>query len=186
MRRAVGLLLAGLLLVSGTAWAHTERLRCGIAHFTRLGGAEMRTGVVVFNNGDLENPATIERFTIFDFFGNVAHDSGPAIGIPHPLNTDFASPVDITVVPPGATFYLSTNHIWDTIPIPFDPTNPTLNGNERGQSLSVVVEVSKEGKPGLFEVHGRNRSRQRFQPTPGVFTQGGELSSNIIRCFPVK
>ncbi len=186
MRRAIGFLLAGLLLAPGAAWAHTERLRCGIAHFVRFGGAEMRTGVVVFDNGDLENPATIERFTILDFFGNVVHDSGPAIGVPHPLNTDFASPVDITVVPPGATYYLLTSHIWDTNPIPFDPTNPTLNGNERGQALAAVVEVSKEGKPGLFLVHGRNRSRQRLQPSPGVFTQGGELSSNIIQCFPVK
>ena len=186
MRRAMGLFLAGVLLVPGAVWAHTERVRCGIPHFTRFGGAEIRSGVVVFNNGDLENPATIGRLTILDFFGNVVHDSGPVIGVPHPLNMDFASPVDITVVPPGATFYLSTNHIWDTNPIPFDPANPTLNGNERGQAMSVVVEVSKEGKPGLFQVQGRNRSRQRLQPSPGVFTQGGELASNIIQCFPVK
>ncbi len=71
-------------------------------------------------------------------------------------------------------------------PHPFDPANPTLNGNERGQALAVVVEVSKERKPRPRPGHGRNRSRQRLQPSPGVVIQGGEVSSNIIQCFPVK
>lgn len=186
MRRVMMLLLAGLLFVPTVAWAETEietrTVRCGISHFVRNGGAEIRQAVVVFNNGDLVNPTTIDRITIFDFFGNVVHDSGPAIGVPHPLNTDFATPVDITVVPPGASFYLSTPHIvtggiaWDANSI------PVLNGNERGQNMAVVVQFSKEGASRLFQVHGRSRSRQRVA---GQSFGTTELSSNVLFCFRV-
>jgi len=192
MRRVMTLLLAALLFVSTAAWAeeeeaiHVRRVRCGISHFVRNNGTEIRSAVVIFNNGDLVNPTTIERITIFDLFGNVVHDSGPAIGVPHPLNTDFTPPVDITVVPPGAVFYLSTNLIvtggiaWDANPIPFP------NGNDRGQAMGVVVQFSKEGDPKLFQVHGRARSRQRVQISPGFVTQGTELSSNLLFCFRIQ
>lgn len=190
MRQVMTLLLVSLLLVSTVAWAEGEtdarRIRCGISHFVRNNGTEIRSAVVIFNNGDVVNPATIERITIFDFFGNVVHDSGPAIGVPHPLNTDFVPPVDITVVPPGAAFYLSTNLIvtggiaWDANPIPLP------NGNDRGQAMGVVVQFSKEGNPKLFQVHGRARSRQRVQTSQGFSTQGTELSSNLLFCFRVQ
>lgn len=190
MRRVMTLLLAGLLFVSTAAWAdeeiHGRRVRCGISHFVRNNGTEIRSAVVIFNNGDVVNPAAIERITIFDFFGNVVHDSGPAIGVAHPLNTDFTPPVDITVVPPGAAFYLNTPQFvtggiaWDANPIPLP------NGNDRGQAMGVVVQFSKEGNPKLFQVHGRARSRQRVQTSPGFFTQGTELSSNLLFCFRVE
>ena len=186
MRRIMTLLLAGLLFVSTAAWAdeeiHVRSVRCQISHFVRNNGTEIRSAVVIFNNGDLVNPTTIERITIFDLFGDVVHDSGPAIGVPHPLNTDFAPPLNITVVPPGATFYLNTNHIvtggiaWDAITIPLP------NGDERGQAMGVVVQFSKLGGLKLFQVHGRARSRQRITTSTG-FTQGTELSSNDLFCF---
>lgn len=190
MRRVVMLLLAGLLFVPTAAGAQTQietrRVRCGTAHFVRNNGAEIRSGVIVFNNADLLNSVTIERFTVFDFFGNVVHDSGPATGVPHPLNTDFATPVDITVVPPGATFYLSTPQLvtggvaWDANPMPL------LNGNERGNSISVVVQFSKGGESNLFQVHARTRTRQRVVLSSGAAVQGTELSSNLAFCFRVK
>ena len=183
MRLTSALLLAGLLFVPPAAWAVAEigKVRCTIPHFLRFpssSGTEIRSSVVVFNNGDLVNPTTIQRFTIQNFFGGVVHDSGPAVGVPHPLNTDFTSPVDITVVPPGATFYLTTNHIWDNTEV--------TGGNEQGFAMSAVVEFSKEGGRDLFSVRGRARTRQRIQISPGVFGQGIELSSNLLHCFTLK
>lgn len=179
MRRLVALVLAGLVLAPAAVWADgvTSRTRCSIPHFVRRNGTEIRTAIVVFNNGDPANPATIERLTIYDFFGIVVHDSGPAAGTPHPLNTDFTTPVDITTVPPGATYFLATNHIWGVNPI------PGSGGNERGQAMSVVVEVSKKGNPNLFSVRGRARTRERVQNPNGGFTHGGELASNLLHCF---
>lgn len=185
MKRVFGVLFAGLLLAPAAAWAQVEvgKVRCTISHFVRNQGAEQRSASIVFNNGDLENPVTIERLTIQDFSGAVAHDSGPMIGIPHPLNTDFSPPVgplDITVVPPGATYYLRTNHIWDNGPI--------TAGNEAGQAMSVTVQFSKAGERNLFGVHVRPRSRQRIPlPTPpGGFREGVETSANDSLCFRVK
>lgn len=179
-RVMVLLLLAGLLFFPTVARAEvkTGKVRCTSPHYIRLGGTELRSSVVVFSNGDLTNPTTMRRFTIRNFFGAVVHDSGPAAGVPHPRNTELTPPVDITVVPPGATFYLATNHIWGV--------NEVSGGNEQGYTMSVVVEFSKEGDLDLFSVGGRVRTRQRTQTSPGVFVQGSELTSNLLQCFSLK
>lgn len=194
MRRLLTmLLLAGLLLVPTTGWAFTGKVRCTVSHFVRNMGADLRSASVIFNNGDPINPATIQRLTFWDFFGVVVHDSGPATAFPHPLNTDFpvtfllpvpvVGAVDITVVPPEATYYLRTNHIWGNGSI-----GGTSIGNERGQALSVVIEFSKDGDPKLFKAHVRPRMRQlvALLPPPGGpggFREGSELSTNDSLCF---
>ena len=191
MRRLLTmLLLSGLLLVPTSSWAFTGKVRCTVSHFVRNLGADLRSAAVIFNNGDPIHPATIQRLTFWDFFGVVVHDSGPAIGVSHPLNNDFpmtfpstvpVGAVDITVVPPLATYYLRTNHIWDNGSI-----GGTSIGNERGQAMSVVVEFSKEEDPKLFKVHVRARFRQLVALMGGGFREGPELSSNDSLCFEVK
>jgi hypothetical protein len=102
------------------------------------------------------------------------------------LNTDFGQMQDITVVPPGAAFYIRTNHIWGDNPIP--PLAPgDLSNNFRGSSMSVTVKASKEGKKDLFVVHVRPRTRERIAvPPPGSgFAEGKETSSNSGTCFKV-
>jgi len=181
VRRVMGFLLGGLLFLPTAVWAKTVKTRCSSAHSVRLNGMELRSTSVIFNNGDLDNSTTIQRLTIRDFFGNVVHDSGPALGVLHPLNTDFDPDVDITVIPPGATFYIRTNHIWGNNPIPI-----ALGGNSVGQSMSVTVEASKEGNPNLFVVGVRPRSRERiFDVSTGNFAEGKEASTNDGICFKV-
>jgi hypothetical protein len=168
--------------MSWAGWADAGKTRCTISHFVRNAGTNLRSAVLVFNNGDLENSVTIDRLTIRTFFGTVVHDSGPAVGILHPTNTDFpvAAPngVDITVVPPGGNFYLRTNHIWGNSGLP--------TGNEQGQSMSAVVEFSKEGNPDLFVVEAFLRGRQRLQDASGTSIEGNELSVDGSHCFRVK
>lgn len=184
-RRGV-LVLAAIFFVTSNAWAVTRSVRCGIGHNVRTlvtGGEEIRTAVIIFDNGDLQNATTIDRLTIRDFFGDVVHDSGPAIEVAHPLNRDFGPIQDITVVPPGASFYIATNHIWRASPIPEASTVPGIDGNERGFNMSVVVQFSKEEDPNLFRVHGRFRSRERVKLPDGTFRMGTEFSSNDLFCF---
>jgi hypothetical protein len=99
------------------------------------------------------------------------------------LNADFDPDVDITVIPPGATFYIRTNHIWGNDPIPI-----ALGGNSVGQSMSVTVEASKEGNPNLFVVGVRPRSRERIAVLPpgSGFVEGRETSTNDGICFKVR
>jgi hypothetical protein len=94
------------------------------------------------------------------------------------LNTDLTPPVDITTVPPNAAYYLHTNHVWGNNSIP--DLLDGINGNQRGQAMSVVVEYSKRGNPDLFVVSTRRRSRERIDgPFP---VEGRELSSNTGTC----
>jgi hypothetical protein len=178
--RILTLLLFGplLIVVPLFAWADegtekTKAVTCTIAHFTRLGGTELFSSVIHLVNGDLKHPATIERLTIRDFFGNPVHDSGPQAGVPHPFNTDFSPPVDITVVPPGASYYLWTVHIWGADPIP--------PRNSQGFAMSTTVQWSKEGKPNLFRVHVTRLMRER-----GPAGIGAEKSRTDSLCFGVK
>lgn len=178
--RPVWLVPVASLLAATPAWAATQVVRCDIAHHVRAGGTEIRSAALIFSNGDLTNPLTIERITIRDAFGEVVHDSGPEIDVAHPLNTDFTPPLDVTVVPPGATFYLKTTTLWGNNPV------PVVNGNERGQSMSVTVTASKEGDPKLYRTHVRPRSRERLPNPDGSFREGRELSSNDGVCFAVR
>jgi hypothetical protein len=154
----------------------TQTLSCNVAHFVRAGGTEMRSASIAVRNNDLSNPATIERITIRNVFGAVVHDSGPAAGVLIPLNTDFAVPLDITTVPSGASYYLRTNHIWGNNSLP-----AADGGNEAGQAMTAVVQVSKEGKEDLLVVRTRPRSRERII-TPAGASEGAERSSDSGAC----
>jgi len=74
----------------------------------------------------------------------------------HRLNTDLTPAVDITTVPPNAAYYLRTNHVWGNNSI-LDLLDG-INGNQRRQAMSVVVEYSKRGNPDLFVVSTRRAS----------------------------
>jgi len=183
MNRPILLLLASLLSVSTADAAQTTKVGCGAIHALRNSDSEILTGTISVRNIDLANAVTIERLTYRNFFGDVVHDSGPAVGVPHPLNADFTPPQDITVVPPGATYYLSTNHIWGNNPIP----GPA--GNAQGGAMSVVVEFSKDGSRDLVVVGSGLRDRQRFfifTPTGPIPVQGTELSRDRLICVDVK
>ena len=154
----------------------TQTLACNVVHFVRAGGTEMRSAAILVRNYDLSNSATIERITIRNVSGAVVHDSGPAAGVLIPLNTDFAVPLDITIVPPGASYYLRTNHIWGNNSLP-----AADGGNEAGQAMSAVVQVSKEDKEDLLVVRTRPRSRERSLVAP-AFPEGAERSSDSGPC----
>lgn len=171
--------IVGLLLIPALAAAKSEVTRCSAAHFLRANGTEMQFTVLAFNNGDLVNPAVIERITIRDFDGSVIHDSGPDVGVPHPFSIAFPPPLDITNVPSGAIYTLSTTDIWGLSPVPGG------GGNLRnGTTLSVTVKVSKNGKRDLFTVHGRHLARDR-NINAGVASLGAERSANGLNCVRV-
>jgi hypothetical protein len=149
--------------------------RCYAAHFIRSGN-EMRFTIFTFNNGDLQNPATLERITFRDPHGAVLSDTGPKVGRPHPLAMAQFPPRDITVVPPGGTYALSTSDLWAFGPIPQVPGTDLI---------SVQVEVSKAGKRSLFLVSAREVARDRIQTGPTSFTVGAERAANSAPCFPV-
>lgn len=178
--RPAWLLCAALVLAPAPAFAWTYATRCDIAHHVRAGGTELRSASISVSNGDPTREATIERLTIRDAFGEVVHDSGPSIGVAHPLNFDFTPPLDVTVVPPGAHFYLRTTAIWGLNPI------PVANGNERGQAMSVTVVLSTDANPLLVRAHVRPRSRERIQNADGSFREGRETSGGDGFCFPVR
>ena len=196
--KIIVMLMVALLSIPTATWAGTVRMRCPVSHFKRAGGEEMRSASIRFNNGDPVNAATIERLTIYDFFGIVVHDSGPAIGIPHPLNTDIRTADaldgwDITTVPPNANYYIRTNHmrtngtIWDNDSIP--DLGDGKDRNDRGSFMSVVVEFSKRGKRDIFVVSTRPRSRQRevlITDSGPVFLERAERSSDTGTCFRLR
>ena len=178
--RHVTLLFAtGLLLVT-TAVSAAPKIKpttyfCAIHHYVRDGGAELRTAGISIRNSDLANAAVIERVTVRNVFGDVVHDSGPAAGTAHPLNTDFASPLDITTVPPGANYYLSTRHLWglDGLPV-------TAGGNQAGFLLSAILVIAKADPSVPVFVGRRDTVRERLPTIPPV--EGAERSSNAAAC----
>ncbi len=189
--KLIVMLMLALLSIPTASWAGTVRMRCPLSHFQRSLRTEMRSAAIGFNNGDPVNAATIERLTIYDFFGIVVHDSGPAIGVPHPLNRDVRTSGapdgwDITTVPPNANYYIRTNHIWGNNPIP--DQSDGISGNRRGQFMSVIVEFSKRGKRRLFVLTTRDRARELEELNPGpppVFRERAERSSTPKTCFRV-
>ncbi len=177
--KLIVMLMVALLSIPTATWAGTVRMRCHVQHYARFGGLELHSTSIRFNNGDSVNAATIERLTIYDFFGIVVHDSGPKTSVTHPSNTDFNPEVDITTVPPNANYYIRTNHIWGNDSIP--DLSDGISGNQRGQLMSVVVEFSKRGKSSLFVVETGPRARGRINSSPQA-----ETSANTERCFRVR
>jgi hypothetical protein len=175
MRRILQTVLACAIAAPAVA-ASDVTLYCGLSHFVRIGGTEQASAALVFHNADLKNAVTIKRLTFRNVFGAVVHDSGPAVGIAHPLNTDFAAALDVTVVPPGANYYLRTNHIWGNNPLPL-----AAGGNEGGQSMSVTVTVAKEGERRLFQLVVAPRIRERTF-NGNSFVEGIEHSRSVSQC----
>lgn len=177
---AVALLMFTSLPLHGLADS-VQAVTCSGAHFVRAGGTELRSTGIVFRNADVANAVTIERLTIRSAYGQVIHDSGPAIGVPHPVNPDFsvdlAGGLDITVVPPGANYFLGTTHIWGVNNIP--------GGLSQGFLLAVTVEASKAGRPELFAVETRVRSRELVAGPAGL-VERAERSSDSGSCTSVK
>src|SRR5207245_11330343 len=103
MNLPILLLLASLLSVSTADAAQTTKVGCGAIHALRNSDSEILTGTISVRNNDLANAVTIDRLTYRHLFRDVLHHSGPAIGVPHPLNAAFTPRPDITVVPHGAT-----------------------------------------------------------------------------------
>lgn len=171
MKRVAALCFSSLALLPAYSFAGGGTIVCSAVHFLRAGGTELRSTAISLGNLDLVNPTTVERITIRNAFGDVVHDSGPATenNNPHPLNTDFSGGLNITVVPPGASYYIATTHIWGFVGIPDMP--------EAGQSMSARVQFSKEGKAALFVVGGNNRTRQA--------PNGAERARDSIQCTEV-
>ncbi len=158
--------------------ANSPATRCYAAHIVRSAGTEMRFTVISLNNGDTQNAAVIERLTIRDGDGTVLHDSGPKIGIPHPLAQGTIPARNFTIVPPGAHFAISTTDIWGFGIVP----THAGRGNEL---ISMQVEVSKPGKRSLFQVSSREITRERVLLPTGSFTVGAERAGTMAPCFPV-
>lgn len=188
MKRIAALAFVSLAVIPLHSLARVEAITCPVSHFLRGGGTEIRTTAISLRNADLENAARVERLTIRNVFGAIIHDSGPAIGVPLPRNRSFASEsspdgLDVTDVPPGASYFLTTTDIWGLASVP--------TGNSSGFTMSATVQFSKEGKSDLFVVGVRQRSRDLFQTIPlppeaPVFFEGAERSSNIAHCISVR
>jgi len=176
MKSLAAMCLSSCVLLPAYSFAAGGTAVCGAVHFIRAAGTESRSTVISLRNLDLVNQTRVERITIRNAFGEVVHDSGPATHQPHPLNTDFAGGLNITDVPPGASYYLATNHVWPGGEIPPRDGVPLA---ETGQNLAVTVEFSKEGNPALFRVTAVSRTRERESP-------GAERSRDGHSCTEVK
>jgi hypothetical protein len=158
MHKMYVVVLALLLLPAAPALARENSVvfQCGGFHFVRFGAfddTEIGTTAYTIRNLDTVNSVTWRRFTIRNLFGSVVHDSGPATGIPLPLNTAVGGGLDVTVVPPGAAYYLATEFLWGNGGIP----GPGGQGN----TLSTLVEVAAR-RPELLQIVSSTRERQLF------------------------
>lgn len=196
MNHLKSLLVAAVAMGPTLAAADTLVFRCHAPHLVRFAGpatpdpggiapTELRFTVFTFDNADPQNEAVIERMTWRDADGVVRHDSGPKIGVPHPLSLGR----DITTVPPGGSFSTSTNTLgsppWFANHPSFAPSPPSAEGVFL-TSGSLTVEVYKRGRPGLFVVHAKEADRGRVvDPVTGVATLTDERSSQVGTCFPI-
>jgi hypothetical protein len=183
MTRAV-LALASLLISAAPAVADTGTVLCGAAHFLRATG-EFGSASVTFRNFNPRHSVTIDRITYRDVFGNVVWDSGrdSPTGAPHPRNFDVRvqdpqsgvfQPLDITVVPPGATYYLQTHFIWGFAEIP-----PLMDRSGRGSAMQVTVKYSTSGRKELFLV----TAALRILATTGPGNTQIERTRTGFTCF---
>jgi hypothetical protein len=97
--------------------------------------------------------------------------------VAHPLATAVNPPRNITNVPAGGSYSFSTTDRWGFNPAPGVPGTDII---------SVQVEVSKAGKPSLFQVQAREITRDRVPTGPTTFTVGNERAANQAHCFPVE
>jgi len=161
----VAWLIVVTAIVSAHAGERSGKVVCGAIHSPRNhagGGSELLDSTVTVRNGNIVSPADarITRLTYFDMFGTVIHDSGEDSATAAPLPRNFDVPVpggqDITLVPPGASHYITTSHIFGQGFLP----GPAARGN----SMAVVVEFKTDGDPDLVIVSSSFRGREWFGP----------------------
>ena len=157
------------------------RVICGGVHTPRTSAAEMLDTTVTVRNLNLQKPADVRitRLTIRDFFGNVVGDFGetatPASSIPTNKDIPPFFDFDITTVPPGADYYLTTAHIYGNNFL------PTAAGGVN--NISIARELTTNGDPDLVIVTGSFRVRE----LPFVGGQPGPEHSRIpITCTRLK
>ncbi len=180
--KAVLAVLTASLIVAASAGGPAEAARsgkvlCGGVHTPRAGNTEIADTAISVRNAT-GTDVRITRFTFRDFFGNVAGDFGegadPATNLP--TNRDFSPPVDVTTVPPGASYYLATSHIFGTTFLP----GPAGAGN----NISITVEFATEGDVDLAFVGGPLRVVELLGGLGGG--RGQEHSRSSIACHPFK
>lgn len=176
------LLVSLLLSAPAAAWTSGTAL-CGATHSPRGFPVlnEMLDTAIGLVNHNLHSSVTITRLTIRNFFGDIVWDSGPAVGAAHPRNTDTEPDQDITTVPPGAAYYITTSHIWPGNGFVPDPVVGRVGG---GFAMSVRLKFITDGNPELFVVTTGLRGRERIETFPGsgVFFQGGEKTRTSRKC----
>lgn len=175
IRPVVACLLAACAGAAAAPKPGIETYYCAIHHYVRNAGAELHSAAISVRNPDTAHAASIERLTIRNGYGDIVHDSGPAAGVAHPLNTDFTPPLDITVVPPGASYYLQTRHIWGLDGLP-----PSAGGAQAGFLMSATLEIAKANRKVPVFVGRRDTVRERPASAPPV--EGPERSSSAIAC----
>jgi hypothetical protein len=172
------------LVVSTVVSAHAREGRaiCGGVHTPKTQTAEMFDTAISSRNANLERPADVRitRLTVRDFFGNVVGDFGEAAtpATPIPTNKDIPPSFnfDVSTVPPGASYYLTTTNMYGNS---FLPT-PAGGGN----NISIAVEFTTNGDPELVFVGGSLRVRELLGGVGG--TQGQEHSRLGLTCQRLK
>lgn len=180
MKKTLSLLISLALVsiaVTPAQAAKTGKVLCGGVHGPRAGNTELVDSSIGLRNANLEDAVRITRFTIRNFFGTVVADFGDAGGA-LPPNTDFPSPVDVSTVPPGANYYLTTTHIFGTR---FINNNVPAGG---GNNASILVEFETDGDPKLFFVSGSLRVVELVGGIGGV--RGVEHTRTSLACFELK
>lgn len=143
------------------------------SHTITLAGTQIIYVTFGLRNLDLYNPMTIERLTIRDLFGNVASDTGPVTPNAHPLNSDITPNLNITVVPPGAAYYLNTTHIFGLAALPA--------GNQNGFVLTNLIQASKAGDPDLMAITASIVTRELVAgPAYGVERARGAVHALLV------
>jgi hypothetical protein len=179
------LLVAVVLVLTAAVPAHARgdgRAICGGVHTPRLQSAEMFDTTVGVRNANVERPADVRitRLTVRDFFGNVVDDFGEAATPARPIPTNKDIPpsfnFDVSTVPPGASYYLTTTNIYG------NNFMPTIPGG--GNNISIAVEFTTSGDPDLVFVGGSLRVRELVGGVGG--TQGQEHSRIAITCQRLK
>jgi hypothetical protein len=132
-------------------------------------------------NANADASVTVRCLVLRDTFGAVLWESEPALGMPHPANTDYPSDSparDITTVPAGAARYIRTLHFpWTLNPVPA----PAGAGN----LLTMEMDLSTEGDPDAVGVGASRTARERLG-APGAFFEGAERVRDSTTCIRIK
>ena len=159
-------------LVPSSAAASRGVTICEFAHFWRHvedpERRELGTTFLTFMNTDLDHEANILRLTIRDLYGEVVFDGGPKSAanqaLPKNMKVNLPDGLDISVIPPGATYFINSRDFFGIFPIA--STEDALTGdNERGFTMQVRVEFKKKGPAKRFVVSAHSKFRNLPGPT---------------------